>query len=276
MKKIILALVSLFLLSAYSYPKHKQEIKCTKQEVPLVVDGKTGDWQTGTLHFDSKTGFAYAFSNDKNNLYLRLKMLDAAVQRKALFTGFTVWFDPDGKGKHVLGIVYPQGRKHRLSAGKPGHYQGKRPDFQAQRNGKNHGLSPEVIRMINEHFNHEIPRFIGFEKAGRPAAKGIIVKLQLDTPGHVVYEARIPLKAIFKKPADYLTRAKPFSVILETGYLQIDMSRMQGQGARGGSGTGGGYMGGRQQGGLSRMALMQSMAEPSRLKIKTIVLYQIK
>jgi hypothetical protein len=96
----------------------------------------------------------------------------------------------------------------------------------------------------------------------------------------VIYEAKIPLEAVFSHPSDYLTRAKPFSITVETGYIQMDMSRMQGHGMgggrMGGGRMGGGRMGGGQRPDPSRMALMQSMAEPSRLKIKTVKLFQIK
>ncbi len=272
MKKILAAVFAIALFSGYSYPKHKPETKCRKQITPFTVDGNTRDWKTDSLSFDGKTGFAYAFTNDRHNLYIHLKMLDVNVQRKALITGLTVWIDPDGKGKHVLGIVYPQGRKQRPSSGRTGH-PGQRPSVRKPRNSGDHGLSPEQIRMFNKHFAGEVPRFKGFEKQGFSGEEKIYVRLKMDTLGHVVYEAKIPLKTIFKKPADYLTRAKPFSLILETGYLQMDMSRMQGHGGMGGGGRG---MGGRQHPDASRMAFMQSMAEASRLKIKTVKLYQIK
>ena len=66
-----------------------------------------------------------------------------------------------------------------------------------------------------------------------------------------------------------------FSLTFETGYLQMDMSRMQGHGGGGGS-MGHGGMGGGQHPDPSRMAMMQAMAEPTHLKLKTVKLFQIK
>ena len=275
MKKLLAPLFVVALLSAFSYPKHKPETKCREQKAPFLVDGNTRDWKTGSLTYDGKTGFAYAFSNDNRNLYLQLKILDGNVQRKALITGLTVWIDPEGKGKQVLGIVYPQGRMHRPASGSTQH-PAHRPYFRPSHHSGNQKLSPGQIRMLNERFVSEVPQFKGFEKNGLTGEKNIRALLQLDTLGHAVYEARIPLETIFTHPADYLTKAKPFSVILETGYLQMDMSRMQGQGMGGGNRGGGGRMGGGQRPDPSRMAFMQSMAEPSRLKIKTVKLFQIK
>ncbi len=279
MKKYLSVLVLLALLPARSFPKNKQDVKCKKQSVPFVVDGKTGEWNTDSLQFDSKTGFAYALSNDGQNLYIQLKMLNVTVQRKALLTGLTVWIDPRGKGKHVLGIVYPRGRKHPPSGNRqnyPGHSQAMQ-----HRSAANKGLTPEQVRMFNERFAKEIPQLKGFEKSELPGGQGIRVKLQMDSLGHVVYEAKIPLKAIFAGPGAYLTKAEPFSILIETGYLQLDMSRMQGRGMGGGNPGGGGHMGGGRMGGgqgpgPSRMAMMQNMTEPSRLKLKSVTLFQIK
>jgi len=229
MKKFLCFIAFLVLLPAFSYPKNKRVVQCRRQTVPFVVDGKTGDWNMGSLSFDRKTGFAYAFTNDGKFLYIQLKMLDMAVQRKALLTGLTVWIDPGGKGKHVFGIVYPHGRKHGPSPGGSGH-PGQRTVFRQHRNNGNHRLTPEQVQMFNRFFAHENPQFKGFEKHGLSGGPDIRARLQIDTLGHVVYEAEIPLKAVFKTPAGYLTKAKPFSITIETGYLQMDMSRMQGGG----------------------------------------------
>ncbi len=271
MKKVIFALLAILLLGAFTAPKRKSGIKCLKQSGKFVVDGKTTEWKSDSLQYDNKTGFAYAFSNNNQSLFVQLKMLNAEVQRKALMTGLTLWIDPNGKGKHILGIEYPQGRmhEHTRKAGQRNYGQ-HRPEA-------GHRISPEQLRMFNERYWSEPVMLKGFEKAGIKDAfagdDGIRVILQMDTLGHVVYEAKIPLKMLFANPANYLTKDKTFSILFETGYIQIDMSRMQGNGGMGGRG---GHMGGGQRPNPSRMAFMQSMAESSRLKIKSVHLFQEK
>jgi len=278
MKKIIPILLIAFVLTSFMPHKNRREIKCFKQSVPFVVDGKTKDWKTGFLQFDNKTGFAYALSNNDRTLFVQLKMLHAGIQRKALATGFTLWIDPAGKGKHVLGIKYPQGLIHemqnRRKTGPPSAF---RP--QHRKRGINGRLTAHQIYFFNKRFQTEPVKLKGFKKAGIKNAftgkGGIRVLLQLDSLGHAVYEARVPLKMLFLHPVDYLTKDKPFSVIFQTGYLQIDMSRMQagfGHGGMGGQG-----MGFRQQpSGQERMAFMQSLADPGTLKIKSVYLFQEK
>jgi len=274
MKKIVFALLSVLLLSAFAAPKNKREVRCTKQSGKFVVDGKTTDWKANVLQLDNKTGFSYAFSNDNQSLFVRLKMLKANVQRKALVTGLTLWVDPNGRGKKVLGIEYPQKRVHEQQTRKPG----QRPagQYGHLRKTFHSHLAAEKISRINAHYRMEQVKLEGFDKVGMKNAfagtGGIRVLLQMDSLGHVIYEASIPLKMLFSNPLDYLSNNKPFSVLFETGYLQIDMSRMQGHGGMGG----GGNMGEGQQPNPSRMAFMQNMAEPSRLKIKTVYLFQEK
>ena len=273
MKKIVFVLLSVLLSGAIMATPHKKpEVKSTKQEGKFVVDGKTTDWKNNTLQFDNKTGFAYAFSNDNQTLFVRLKMLNANVQRKALITGFTLWVDPNGKGKQVLGIEYPQKRNHEQHIRKPGLKSAEQ--YRHPRQASNNHLTDEKISRFNAHYRKVQPKLAGFEKAGIKDAfagtGGIRVLLQMDSLGHVVYEASIPLKMLFSNPLDYLSKDKPFSVLFKTGYLQIDMSRMQGPGGMGGN------RGNMQAGNPSRMAFMQSMADPSRLKIKTVYLFQKK
>ncbi len=273
MKKIIITVLTLFILSAFTVPKNKPEVVCLHQSTKFMVDGKTTDWKSDSLKFDNKTGFAYAFSNNNRMLFVQLKMLNVNVQRKALITGLTLWIDPRGKGKHVLGIEYPQGRIHQQNA----RTFERKPSGQQHRR-TNHKMNQLQLHLFNERYQSEKPTLKGFVKAGIAHASvgdgGIKVLLQMDTLGHVVYEAQIPLKMIFAQPDEYLSKHKPFSVIFETGYFHMNMSQMHGGGGMGGGR--GQRMGNGQRPNPSRMAFMQNMTEPSRLKIKTIYLFQEK
>jgi hypothetical protein len=274
LKKIGIAAAVVFLLSAFTLPKNKVE-KCFYQATPFVVDGHTSDWYADSLRMDSKTGFVYALSNDDHFLFVRLKMLHRVVQRKALLTGFTLWIDPSGKGKHVLGIEYPKGRLQELSARqRPASRPAGSYNRQRQSAGQDN-LTAAHLKMLNQRFLSEEPLLKGFAKAGiknmQVAENAVHVVLQIDTSGYAVYEAKIPLKLLFTHPADYLSGGKTFSVLFETGYLQIDMSRMHRPG-----GMGGGRMGSGQQPGSSRMAMMQEMTDISRLKLKSVQLFQEK
>ncbi len=279
MKKGILAVAVLLVLASFSSPK-KEAIKCKAQTKALKVDGKTADWDTN-LAFDEKTGFYYAFSNDARNLYVRLKMTNKMVQRKALATGLTLWIDPAGKGKSKLGIQYPKGRMHENR----GNYQRpqNRSQGQAQRKSFSSQNNSEWINKFNLRYSSGVEKgeLEGFEKAGLKDSflgkNGIEVMLQLDTKGELIYEAKIPLRMIFVHPDEYFKSSpKAFSLAFETGYIKIDMSRMGG-GGMGGRMGGGGRMGsGGQRPSGNRMAAMQFMTSATKIKWKNVVLNSIK
>jgi len=274
MKKGILGLFLVFMLTSFTNYRAKKVLKCDEQSGQMHVDGKTNDWK-GSLAYDEKTGFYYNFSNDDSNLYVHLKMTNPMVQRKTIAMGFTLWIDPSGKGKEVLGIEYP--KKRAPEDRKAEHHR-----QQAWRKGSAHESNPlKMIQKFNLRYSGGLEEgdLVGFDKAGLDAAfigkGGIQVMLQINKHSQLIYEAKIPLSMIFSHPQDYLNASpKTFSLAFETGYLQLEMSRMN----RGGGGMRGGRMGGGMRQGLSsdRMAAMQFMTSPTKIKWKKVVLNSIK
>ncbi len=75
MKKIVFVLLTISLPGVIMAVPHKKTVvKCVKQSGKFMVDGSTTDWKANVLHFDNKTGFAYAFSNDNQSLFVQLKI----------------------------------------------------------------------------------------------------------------------------------------------------------------------------------------------------------
>lgn len=279
MRKGMLGLLLVFTLASFTSPKKKSVLHCHPQTVSLKVDGKTDDWKDG-LTYDDHTGFYYDFSNDGKYLYVKLRMSKAMVQQKVLATGLTLWIDPFGKGKSVLGIQYPTNKikerqMERRKKASSGQRQGRRMPF-TPKDREDHRIKFNMRYSTGM----EEGELVGFEKAGMEKSylgkEGIDVMLQIDQHNQLIYEARIPLMMIFKNPAEYLSGKKPFSLAFETGYIQVDMSRMNGGGM--GRGMGGGRMGGGmgQAGGGNRMAAMQFMTSATKIKWKKVYLNSIK
>lgn len=59
-----------------------------------------------------KGNLYYFLSNDKENIYLGIKVADAGIQTRILKEGLTVWVDMDGKSSKKLGIRFPIGSKN--------------------------------------------------------------------------------------------------------------------------------------------------------------------
>jgi hypothetical protein len=56
----------------------------------------------------SETGkFYYYLSNDKDNIYIDLRIFDNSVQSQILHSGLTIWVNMDGKKARKIGVKYP-------------------------------------------------------------------------------------------------------------------------------------------------------------------------
>jgi len=301
MKTTLIGLITFLTVISFVSPasarnRKKEETHCTKQTTPLKVSGKFTDWKL-PLRADKSSGFYYGITNDKQNLYLEVKMKTRNLIGRVIGLGFTVWIDPDAKGKNVLGINYPQSRMHEKTIHnrkkKMGEQENKQPEHltaeQIEKRRK------ELIQKFNLRYltGGELGKLVNFQKEGLEnayfGAGDINAIVQMNDKGEIIYEARIPLKSIFKNKAAYLSKGKPFSLILETGSYQPQrnaeamysgvaggMSTAElygdnfGRVGEMGAGVGGeGYRMG--MGGFGNMGIASI-----RLKLKRVVLFQYK
>lgn len=49
----------------------------------------------------------YRISNDRDNIYVDVKIFDDEIKQQVLSSGLTIWIDPEGKKLKKTGIVYP-------------------------------------------------------------------------------------------------------------------------------------------------------------------------
>ncbi|MBE0649604.1 MAG: hypothetical protein IH595_02070 [Bacteroidales bacterium] len=298
MKTFLVGIISFLMLTPYASAKNKEVEKCGKQDTALIINGHYTDWNL-PMKFDKSSGFQYGMTNDDQNLYLEIKMTNPALIRKAIALGFNVWIDPEGKGKNVLGINYPQTRMHdRMKS--------QRNMSEQQEQGPRKQLTPEEIKKrraeMIEKFNlryltgQETGRLINFDKEGMNNSYfdsgDINAIVQMNDEGEIVYEAIIPLKEVFKNTSSYLSKEKPFSLIFETGTFEqkvtassMDRGIPGGGNSRQMEGEDFGEGGGMGEGVNGRMGSMhggwggggfQAMVEPVKFKLKRVVLFQMK
>lgn len=277
MKKIIIGLFAVLILTSFSSPKHNEVVKCYRQVQQLKVDGKANDW-VNALSTDEKTGFNYSFSNDNDFLYVCMKISNAKMQRKVIATGLTLWIDPSGKGKDKLGILFPQGRTRNNSDRNRDWSQRRRMGNRPHKSYTTANRA-EMIKKFNLRYlsGAETGELIGFAKEGMKDAfigkNGIDVMVQLNAEGQLVYEAKIPLNMIFNQKQKYFSATpKIFSLAFETGYIKIDMSHMGGGGM---NRMGSGNMrseGMSRQGSMNSDSDMQFMTSSSKIKWKKVIL----
>lgn len=244
------------------------------QPTPQKLDGHNDDW-TGKMYYDSKAKMVYGMSNDNENLYVNLKIIDQTVQRKVLMTGLTLWIDTLGKKQKHFGVTCPP----KIQPGMMKRDGGRRG---ANDQGKEKIDTEAINQLYAEGFTPM--KLAGFGKNVNPIttninSEGINMTLRLDSMQVMYYEASIPLDKLFNDPNEYLNdTTKVFSYGFETGFISMPVTPsagrgggMRGGGAPGGRGgmNGAGKGGGRTMGSSPRIAEMQEMSQPSKFWVKS-------
>lgn len=273
--KIFLVISSLLFLSGCS---NKSIYKSTYQDTTLKV-GEENSSLLANMHYDPKSEILYGISNDNQNLYASLKIIDEIMKKKILHTGLTFWIDTTGKAKEQLGLTFPIQMNPRQN------------DFaKNNRMSSKQELDKKNIQVFNNNFvngNSEI-EIVGYygdpepRLVGNKSNDGINAILKMDSLQTLYYEVAIPLDMIFMNPDEWLNNPdKYFSFIFETGQMEMPPMRSggggpggggPGGGGSGGSGPGGGGSGGSGPGGANsgqdNMAEMQEMTQVSRIQVK--------
>ena len=241
------------------------------QNTPLQFDGSDEAW-LGQFYYDQKARMLYGLSNDEENIYVRMKVIDQATQRKIIIRGLTFWMDSVGKSKEQMTIRCPLPRESgdlKKMMGTEG-------------SAKNRSMNN--FNLLNETFSNGQAgmEIMGFD--GKPDIfivnnkniNGINVMMKINDQQELIWEAIIPLKMVFSDPKGFINgENKLFSFGFESG--AFDAPPMQnksgaGGGKPGGRGGGGGHGGGQGGGNMNPQGNpeMQAMMNPSKVKIKKV------
>ena len=210
--------------------------------------------QASDLRYTEKGKFYYYLSNDKDNLYIDLRIFDKDVQRQVLASGLSVWLNMDGKKAKKTGLRYPariqsQGRLDMAETQKqqsPQNYQrqGNAQDRQNPWNGMPGGENPSGGRSMQMGLLSRI-ELIGLSGSDHSfissdEANNFRGSLRFEKDGNMWYELIIPLS---KLPEKSPTKKKnDGSCILGLSYPGINFQRMGGGPGGGAGGYGGGGM----------------------------------
>ena len=203
----------------------------------LTIDGSDSDWVRPLPYFVTEEKLAYAISNDGTNLYIQASTRDPQEQHKILQGGMTIWINKDGQPAYetAVGIGYPldlsNNRERQLmEQAQPDKYKNQPVTLEDQKDYALYGFgeSPE---------NYEY---------GQSNPEGVEVRVEYNRSGEMIYEASVPLKAIFPK-----TNAKYYSGhSIDVGFFVEGLPPQAGGRRGGGGGTGIGIGGGLGVGGF--------------------------
>ncbi len=99
-------LVLMLLIFAVAAAAKTAQVQSRWQKTPLKIDGDISDWLAPAFNAEKSVQVDYAFGNDAENLYLIFVFKDQKYLSSLAQTGFTVWFNDQGKKKKTLGVRF--------------------------------------------------------------------------------------------------------------------------------------------------------------------------
>jgi hypothetical protein len=220
-------LISICFFSCKSSKHTVKRLPGMWQVTPIVVDGKNTDWPSPYPNYDDKALIGYAYSNDKDKLYITVETGDLATQLKILKEGLTVWIDRKGGNEEVTAINYPipqRGENNIKSseASEPGRpVGGTMQQGQSNRQDKMRIALEDRIKYTMDHAkDYSLQGFKSCNLQYSLLEKdtcGIEIKMSIDADNEFVWEAAIPFKTFyFKNEITKVDKGRPISICIET------------------------------------------------------------
>jgi hypothetical protein len=225
------------------------------------------------FQYFSKGKVYYYVSNDKENIYLDMRIDDPQTQNKILKQGLTVWINDDNKQGKTCGVRFPIGSENPVRSGR---------QFQ-QGPSQATGINPNSpIAQANT------IELMGFTKAERriiPSNNGDNLRgwVRYDNEGVLIYKMIIPVSRI---ETDKNIGTEPISLGIEPGSQALKRpggpqtgtpaedfsSPLSGGGGRSGR-SGGGGGGGRPSGGMGGGGFSGGGAPPVQPGSQSVILW---
>lgn len=168
----------------------------TWQSAPVVVDGDNKEWPSPYPNYDSKGKIGYATSNDGSYLYITMQTGDELTEMKILKAGMTVSIDTGGKKNATFNINYPlQNDASELDLPAPDGDKASAVQFEKQLFSRIRKAMETAGQISLDGFNGCSGGFM----TGQANPCGIKVKARINEYKELVWEAAIPLKALYNK-----------------------------------------------------------------------------
>ncbi|SFW12588.1 hypothetical protein [Chitinophaga sancti] len=76
--------------------------------VTIVPDGDASEWSLPLHYANSQYTLSYSISNDSRNIYVCIMTTNPEMRHRIMKAGMTLYFDPKGKQKKKMALVYPE------------------------------------------------------------------------------------------------------------------------------------------------------------------------
>jgi hypothetical protein len=183
----------------------------TWQSQPIVIDGDSKDWPSPYPNYDSKAKIGYATSNDRKFLYITMETGDELTQLKILKGGMTVSVDTSGRKDAAFGIKYPlENDNSEIEIPHPAGSSKEAAVHAAKQMAQN------IRKAVELNSQYSLTGFKGCDggyMVSQVTTCNIKLKMRLDEYKEIVWEAAIPIKALYGKDSlDATDAAKPISI----------------------------------------------------------------
>jgi uncharacterized membrane protein YgcG len=218
----------------------------------ITIDGDLQDWGDSLRYFNQDKQIHYSLANDKDNLYLAVRINDRVEQIQVLNAGLTLSIDTHGKKKESFSLTYPVGDKSGV------------PVLGADRkdSGDVQGDRDELVRArLTKLREIKVAGFKDIEDDIITTSNtyGFKIAIDYDKDGNLVYEAAIPLKFFHAEGIsknEWAFNLKINGITKVSQNKEAEEQQPSGRGGRGGGGggrggRGGGHSGGQRGGGQS-------------------------
>jgi hypothetical protein len=227
--------------SRQSEGSEKTQPKAIWQSQPLTIDGNDNDWVKPLPYVVHEENVNYSISNDNRNLYILLATSSRQEQQKIVQGGMSVWVNTKGDKSNgdAVGIGYPLDQRNDpdrklMEEAQPQRYQNKTVTLADKRTYALYGFNKDsTIRSYTY---------------GDTNSAGVVMRLDYNNKGDLIYEASIPLQSLYPGhgPATpYTTHDLAVGIWIEGLPPSARVPRAGGNGGGSGLGFGvGGGMGG--------------------------------
>jgi hypothetical protein len=227
------------------------------QTSKVTVDGKISEWSNPLRFYDDKSKINYSITNDRQNLFLCMKVSDETSKAKILRGGME--FRIDTLGKKVFPIAFRFPLENQIVMVR--HQRNETQEEPDPREKPNRNAMNQ--KMLNHATEAQLTGFkppLGGTLPLPSPSSGIAAAITVDSLGILYYEALIPFRTFYKPeltPADSITafcyeikvNALPAPPVHTESGAHSGLDEGE-SGAGGGSGGMGGGMGGGHRGGM--------------------------
>ena len=218
----------------------------------VTADGKISEWSNPLRFYDAKSKINYTISNDKQNLYVCMKISDETAQIKILQGGMELKIDTTGKKVFPIEFKYPL-ENHQMPQHKKG--ESKNGSNSENNHTENPGRSSLKLKLVSQATDVQLIGFkppLGGILPLYNTSSGISSAINIDSTGIMYYEAIIPFNTFYKSELNPSDTNRIFNYEIIVNALPAPPMREGGGGGMGcgGRGMGGGMRGGGMGGGM--------------------------